>query len=228
MLEELKRQVYDANIALVKHGLVIFTWGNASGIDRERGLVVIKPSGVPYEQMTAEHMVVVDMNGKVVSGSLQPSSDLLTHLVLYKGFKDIGGIVHTHSQWATAWAQAGKDVTALGTTHADYFYGDVPCTRSLTAKETKDGYEENTGHVIVETFHGKDPQTIPAVLVKNHGPFTWGINPAQAMEHAVILEEISKMAYYTLSLSANATFPFYIGDKHYHRKHGHDSYYGQK
>ncbi len=228
MLKELKQRVYDVNIALVRYGLVIFTWGNASGIDRKRGLVVIKPSGVPYEQMKADQMVVVDMNGKIVEGSLRPSSDLASHLVLYKAFENIGGVVHTHSTWATVWAQSGRGVPALGTTHADYFHGVVPCTRSLTVEETKHGYEENTGHVIVETLRGKDPQEIPGVLVNNHGPFVWGVHPEQAMQHAVILEEVSKMAYYTLSLSADASLPPCILDKHFYRKHGPDAYYSQK
>ena len=228
MLKELKQRVYDVNIALVRYGLVIFTWGNASGIDRKRGLVVIKPSGVPYEQMKADQMVVVDVNGKIVEGSLRPSSDLATHLVLYKAFENIGGVVHTHSTWATIWAQSGRGVPALGTTHADYFHGAVPCTRSLTEEEAGHDYEENTGHVIVETFRGKDTQEIPGVLVNNHGPFTWGIHPEQAMQHAVILEEISKMAYYTLSLSPDVALPPHILDKHFYRKHGPDAYYGQK
>ncbi len=227
MLKELKQKVYEENMALVKYGLVIFTWGNASGIDRHNNLVVIKPSGVPYDQMKADHMVVVDMEGKVLEGHLRPSSDLATHLVLYKAFENIGGIVHTHSLWATIWSQAGRSLPALGTTHADYFHGSVPCTRPLTEKEIQLNYEGNIGQVIVETFRGKDPLEIPGVLVNNHGPFTWGIHPEQAMQHAVILEEISKMAYYTLTLSPDTVLPANMLDKHFFRKHGDDAYYGQ-
>ena len=226
-LFELKRRVLEANLSLVKHHLVIFTWGNVSGIDRERGLVVIKPSGVDYDKLTSDQMVVTDLTGHVIEGNLRPSSDLQTHLVLYKCFRELSGVVHTHSPWATAWAQSGKSIPALGTTHADFFYGSVPCTRSLTREETENGYEENTGHVIKETFRGINPMDVPGVLVQNHGPFIWGKSLKKAVQHAVILEEIAKIAYYTLALSSGAELPSYILDKHYRRKHGPDAYYGQ-
>jgi L-ribulose-5-phosphate 4-epimerase len=228
MLKDLKKSVFEANLSLVKHGLVIFTWGNVSGIDREQGLVVIKPSGVSYDNMTAEDMVVVDMEGKVLEGKLKPSSDTPTHLVLYKAFSDIGGIVHTHSSWATAWSQAGNSIPALGTTHADYFYGPVPCTRKLTQQEIETAYEIETGHVIVETFQNFDPNAVPGVLVNNHAPFTWGKTPGDAVHNAKVLEELAQMAYYTLQINPSATIDQFLLDKHYFRKHGKDAYYGQK
>jgi len=228
MLEELKHSVYEANLDLVKHGLVIFTWGNVSGIDRERGLVVIKPSGVSYDTMKVTDMVVVDLDGRVVEGTLKPSSDTATHLVLYKAFPKTGGIVHTHSSWATAWAQAGKAIPALGTTHTDYFYGPIPCTRKLTEKEISTAYEAETGHVIVETFAGLDPEAVPGVLVTNHAPFAWGKDPHEAVHNAKVLEEVAQMAYHTLQINPSASIDQYLLDKHYFRKHGKNAYYGQK
>lgn len=228
MLCNLKKSVFEANLNLVKHGLVIFTWGNVSGIDREQGLVVIKPSGVSYDDMTADDMVVVDMEGRVVEGKLKPSSDTPTHLVLYKAFPDIGGIVHTHSSWATAWSQAGKSIPALGTTHADYFYGPVPCTRKLTQQEIETAYEIETGHVIVETFQNFDPNAVPGVLVNNHAPFAWGKTPGDAVHNAKVLEEVAQMAYHTLQINPSATIDQFLLDKHYFRKHGKYAYYGQK
>lgn len=227
MLEELKEKVYRANLDLVKNRLVLFTWGNVSAIDRESGYVVIKPSGVKYEDMTAEDMVVVDLDGKIVEGRLNPSSDTPTHLELYKAHKEIGGIVHTHSTYATAFAQAGKDIRAYGTTHADYFYGDILCARSLTESEMTE-YEKNTGVVINETFANKDVVAIPACLVKNHGVFTWGKDADEAVYHATVTEEVAKMAYITETLGCAQRLPQYIVDKHYNRKHGKDAYYGQK
>ena len=225
MLEGLKEKVYKANLDLVKNGLVLFTWGNVSAIDKESGLVVIKPSGVKYEDMTAEDMVVVDLDGKIVEGRLNPSSDTPTHLELYKAHKEIGGIVHTHSTYATAFAQAGKDIRAYGTTHADYFYGDIPCTRSLTENEMVE-YEKNTGVIINETV--KDTVSIPACLVKNHGVFAWGKDSDEAVYHATVTEEVAKMAYITETLGCMDRLPQYIADKHYNRKHGKSAYYGQK
>lgn len=225
MFEELKEKVYRANLDLVKNRLVLFTWGNVSAIDRESGYVVIKPSGVKYEDMTAEDMVVVDLDGKIVEGKLNPSSDTPTHLELYKAHKEIGGIVHTHSTYATAFAQAGKDIRAYGTTHADYFYGDIPCTRSLTENEIME-YEKNTGVIINETV--KDTVSIPACLVKNHGVFAWGKDADEAVYHATVTEEVAKMAYITETLGCSQSFPQYIADKHYNRKHGKSAYYGQK
>lgn len=225
MFEELKEKVYRANLDLVKNRLVLFTWGNVSAIDRESGYVVIKPSGVKYEDMTAEDMVVVDLDGKIVEGRLNPSSDTPTHLELYKAHKEIGGIVHTHSTYATAFAQAGKDIRAYGTTHADYFYGDIPCTRSLTENEMME-YEKNTGVIINETV--KDTVSIPACLVKNHGVFAWGKDADEAVYHATVTEEVAKMAYITETLGCTQSFPQYIADKHYNRKHGKSAYYGQK
>ena len=227
MLEHLKQRVFEQNFALVKHGLVTLTWGNVSAIDRATGLVVIKPSGVDYSTMKAEDMVVVDLNGKVVEGKYRPSSDTSTHLELYKAYPEIGGVVHTHSTYATAWAQAGRSITAYGTTHADAFYGDVPCTRALTKEEIDCDYELGTGKVIVETV--KDYNAIPAVLVKNHGPFTWGATPEKAVENAVALEEVAKMATLTEKLnSKTARVDQRLLDKHYFRKHGKNAYYGQK
>lgn len=227
MLKKLKKKVFKANLDLVKHGLVLFTWGNASAIDREKGLVVIKPSGVQYDDMKADDMVVVDLDGNVVEGDCKPSSDTATHLVLYKDFPDIGGVVHTHSEWATIWSQAGQRVPALGTTHADYFYGDIPCTRRLTNNEIETAYEKETGNVIVETFHNTDPNAVPGVLVNSHGPFAWGKDAHDAVHNAVVLEAISKMAYYTLKIKRVSSLDQVLLDKHYLRKHGKDAYYGQ-
>jgi len=228
MLEELKEEVYRANIDLTKHGLVIFTWGNVSGIDRVRGLVVIKPSGVSYDDMRASDMVVVDMEGWVVEGEFNPSSDTPTHLELYKAFTGIGGVAHTHSTHATAWAQAEMSIPVVGTTHADYFYGDIPCTRTMTSEEIDEEYEKHTGTVIVERFYGIDAMHTPGVLVANHGPFTWGENPAQAVHNAVVMEEIAKMAYITHSLNPLMPMNDLLIEKHFSRKHGPKAYYGQK
>lgn len=231
MLEELKQQVYEANMRLPKLELVTFTWGNVSGIDREQGLFVIKPSGVEYEKLSLADMVVVDLDGKVVEGDLNPSSDTMTHAVLYKAFPNIGGIVHAHSPWAVSFAQAGVDLEAMGTTHADTFYGDVPVTDALTKEEIESAYEENTGKVIVRTFaeRGIDPDAVPAVLVKQHGPFTWGPTAAKAVETAKILEVVAEMNYHALQLTrADIRVPQYLLDKHYYRKHGANAYYGQK
>jgi len=229
MLESLKEVVLEANLALPKYGLVTFTWGNVSGIDREQGTVVIKPSGVPYDKMKTEHLVVVDLDGNCLEGNLRPSSDTPTHLVLYNAFPEIGGVVHTHSPWLTSWAQAGRGIPALGTTHADYFYGEIPCTRTMTAEEIQSTYEENTGHVIVETFHNKNPGHIPGVLVRNHGPFNWGKGAVEAVHNVVVMEEVAKMAYHTFALSPGI-YPIAqaLQDKHFLRKHGTDAYYGQK
>ncbi|MCD6564924.1 MAG: L-ribulose-5-phosphate 4-epimerase [Bacteroidales bacterium] len=228
MLEKLKESVYKENINLVKHGLVIFTWGNVSAFDREKGLMVIKPSGIPFNEMKPGQMVVVDKKGNVVEGTLNPSSDTATHLILYKNFPGISAVVHTHSEWATSWAQAGKDIPVLGTPHADYFYGDIPCTRKLTKKEIEGDYELETGNVIVETFKKIDPMRIPGVLVHSHGPFIWGINPENALENAVVLEQIAKVAFNTLLIEKNPEFDKKLLDKHFFRKHGEDAYYGQK
>lgn len=230
MLEELKERVYRENLNLVKQRLVVLTWGNVSGIDREKGLVVIKPSGVAYDRMTADDMVVVDLiDGRVAEGKYRPSSDTPTHLYLYNAFPEIGGIVHTHSVNAAAWAQAGKGISAYGTTHADAFYGEVPCTRALTEAEIRSAYELNTGKVIAETFRNKDYKAVSAVLVKNHGPFTWGETPEKAVENAVTLEAAAQMAIKTLQIDPQAgTVPQYLTDKHYFRKHGKNAYYGQK
>ena len=228
MLEALREHVLDANLALPKHELVTFTWGNVSGIDREQGLIVIKPSGVPYEELKAEHLVVVDLDGKNVAGDLKPSSDTATHVVLYNAFPDIGGVAHTHSSWCTSWAQAGLGIPAFGTTHADYFYGEIPCTRPMTAEEIKSAYEENTGHVIVETFKDRNPNDVPGVLVYSHGPFSWGTDAHTAVHNAVVMEEVAKMAYRTLSLSPGMpVMDQVLLDKHFLRKHGADAYYGQ-
>ena len=229
-LRELKNDVFERNLELVKHGLVVLTWGNVSGIDREAGLVAIKPSGVAYDRMTAEDVVVVDLEGKAVSGTLRPSSDLPTHLALYRAFPSVGGIVHTHSPKAVAWAQARRGIPAFGTTHADHVHGAVPCTRELTPAEVAEDYELNTGNVIVETFRTRniDPVAVPGVICFSHGPFAWGKDAAQAVYHAVVLEEVAKMALYTRQIKAGAApAPQRIQDKHYMRKHGPNAYYGQ-
>lgn len=231
MLKKLKHAVYEANMELPRRGLVTYTWGNVSGIDRERGLVVIKPSGVSYDELTPDDLVVLDLDGKVVDGELNPSSDTKTHLELYKAFPEIGGIVHTHSPYAVGWAQAGQDIPAYGTTHADYFYGPVPCCRSLTEQEVEEDYERNTGLVIVETFRQRElnPVHVPGAICRNHGPFTWGKDAAQAVYHAVVLEEVAKMAVYTRQIAPDAEHaPQHVLDKHFMRKHGPNAYYGQK
>jgi L-ribulose-5-phosphate 4-epimerase len=229
MLEQLKNEVLRANLDLVKYGLVTFTWGNVSGIDREKGLVVIKPSGVEYDGMTAEDMVVIDLEGNVVEGKWKPSSDTPTHLVLYKAFANIGGIVHTHSRKATSWAQAGRGIPAYGTTHGDYFYGEIPCTRKMTPKEIAGEYEKETGNVIVETFKDKSYSDIPAVLVNSHGPFAWGTNPDNAVHNAVVLEELAFMAWHNIMMNPQIKpMQQELLDKHYLRKHGANAYYGQK
>jgi L-ribulose-5-phosphate 4-epimerase len=230
MLEKLKKDVFEANLMLVKDGLVILTWGNASGIDRASGMVVIKPSGVPYSDMRPEHMVVVSLEtGEVVEGNLNPSSDTPTHLVLYRAFKDIGGVVHTHSLYATSWAQACREIPAFGTTHADYCYGPVPCTRLMRPKEIKGDYEANTGHVIVERFRKINALDCPGVLVASHGPFTWGRSPAKAAENATVLENLAHMAVETLTIKPGIKpMQQVLMDKHFFRKHGAKAYYGQK
>lgn len=229
MLEELKQQVLEANLLLPKYDLVTFTWGNVSGIDREKGLVVIKPSGVPYETMTKEDLVVVDLTGNTVEGKYRPSSDTPTHLELYKAFPTLGGIVHTHSRWATSFAQAGMAIPALGTTHADEFYGDIPCTRPMTEKEINGSYEQETGKVIIETFAGKDAANIPGVLVFSHGPFAWGKNAIEAVHNAVVMEEVAFMDYHAMTLNPDVTrMQQTLLDKHFLRKHGKNAYYGQK
>lgn len=228
MLEKLKKEVLQANLSLPKHGLVTFTWGNVSGIDRKTGLVVIKPSGVDYETMCEDDMVVVDLNGNVVEGHRKPSSDTATHLELYKAFPHIGGVVHTHSRWATSFAQAGKSIPALGTTHGDYFFGTIPCTRRMTPEEISGEYEKETGKVIVDTFAGLDPDSIPGALVQSHGPFTWGCNAVDAVHNAVVLEEVAFMAFHAISLNgSNCIMQKELLDKHYLRKHGENAYYGQ-
>ena len=228
MLEKLKKEVYEANIELVEKGMVIYTWGNVSGIDREKGLVVIKPSGVDYDGMKAEDMVVVDLEGNVVDGSYKPSSDTATHLELYKKYPDIGGVVHTHSTWAVTFAQAGLSIPAFGTTHADYFYGDIPCTRELTEAEISENYELNTGKVILETIGDNDPMAIPGIVVKNHGPFAWGRNAAGSVYNAVVMDKVAEMAYKTMTLNPGVPrVSQYLLDKHYLRKHGANAYYGQ-
>lgn len=229
MLESLKEQVLEANLELPKRDLVIYTWGNVSAIDRESGLVVIKPSGVAYEDLRIEDLPVLDLEGNKIEGELNPSSDTATHLELYKAFPEIGGVVHTHSPWCTKWAQAGRAIPAFGTTHADYFYGDIPITRKLTEMEIAEEYEKNTGKVIIETFESLNPDAVPGVLVDGHGPFNWGKNAQKAVENAVVMEEIAKFAYYTQSLSPNkGPIDEFLLDKHYLRKHGATAYYGQK
>ena len=228
MLEALKQEVLEANLLLPKHGLITFTWGNVSGIDRESGLVVIKPSGVSYDGMTAEDMVVVDLQGKVVEGKWKPSSDTPTHLALYRAFPEMGGIVHTHSRWATSFAQAGMPIPAMGTTQGDYFYGDIPCTRKMTPAEIAGEYELETGNVIIETFQDIDPMTIPAVLVHSHGPFTWGTDAMNAVHNAVVLEEVAFMDFHAMAMNPQAgRMQQELLDKHYLRKHGKNAYYGQ-
>jgi L-ribulose-5-phosphate 4-epimerase len=226
--DALRAEVLEANLELVRRGLVLYTFGNASGIDRERGVVAIKPSGVPYEQMTPGDIVIVNLAGEPVEGTLRPSSDLATHLILYRAFPEIGGVVHTHSRYATIWAQAGREIPCFGTTHADYFYGSVPVTETLSVPEIDQAYEANTGHAIVKRFREIDPLAMPAVLVAGHAPFTWGRSIAEAAHHAVILEEIAQTALQTLSLNSDAVpIPQALLDKHFFRKHGHNAYYGQ-
>lgn len=230
MLEELKKRVYEANMLLPKYGLVTFTWGNVSAIDRESGLFVIKPSGVEYDQLTPEDMVVMDLDGNKIEGKYKPSSDTATHLELYKAFSEIGGVVHTHSSYATSWAQSGRSIPCYGTTHADYIYGEVPCVRCLTAEEIDEAYETNTGLLIVRKFEesNKDPMAVPAVLCKNHGPFAWGKDAMDAVHNAVVLEEVAKMAYRTELICPKVEpAPQKLQDKHYFRKHGANAYYGQ-
>ena len=231
MLEALKQAVYEANMELPRRGLVTYTWGNVSGIDRETGYVIIKPSGVDYEDLTPDKLVVLDLDGNIIEGDLNPSSDTKTHLELYKAYPELGGIVHTHSPYAVGWAQAGRDIPAYGTTHADYFYGPVPCARHLTPEEVEEDYERNTGKSIIEIFteRGINPVHVPAVICHSHGPFTWGKNPAQAVYHAVVLEEVAKMALYTTQIAPDCPpAPQHVQDKHFLRKHGPNAYYGQK
>jgi len=228
MLSDLKELVFKANLDLVKYNLVLFTWGNASGIDRAKGLVVIKPSGVDYDEMTSDQMVVVDFDGNIVEGELKPSSDTPTHLALYKAFDHIGGIVHTHSTYATSWAQAGISIPIIGTTHADYFADDIPCTRDMNTEEVMNDYEKETGSVIIKRFANLNARHIPGVLVKNHGPFTWGNNPNEAVHNSVVLEEIAKMAFIAHSVNPNLKMNHLLTKKHFERKHGVNAYYGQK
>ena len=228
MLEQLKEKVCKANLDLVKHGLVIFTWGNVSAINRDSGLVVIKPSGVSYDNMKPSDMVVVDLDGNIVEGDLRPSSDTPTHLVLYKAFREIGGVVHTHSTYATAWAQAGKDIPNIGTTHADYFHDAIPCTADMTKEEVQGAYELETGNVIVKRFEGINPVHTPGVLVKNHGPFSWGKDADEAVHNAVVMEQVAKMAFIAFSVNPELTMNPLLVEKHFSRKHGPDAYYGQK
>jgi len=227
MLDKLKKIVFQANIDLVKQGLVIHTWGNVSGRDRESGLVVIKPSGVSYSSMKADDMVVIDIDGNTIEGNYKPSTDAPTHLLLYKTWSSVGGVVHTHSAYATAWAQAGKDIPAFGTTHADHYYGEVPCTRKLRSNEIKKDYELNTGKVIVERLGTSDPLAVPSALVNCHGPFCWGLDPGEAVYIAVALEEIARIAFYTALLNHNRPIDQNLLDKHFQRKHGKNAYYGQ-
>ncbi len=231
MLEELKKQVYEANMLLPAYKLITFTWGNVSGIDREKGLFVIKPSGVEYDSLRPEDMVVLDLEGKVVEGDYRPSSDTATHLEIYKAFPDVGGVVHTHSSYATSWAQSGRSIPCYGTTHADYFYGEIPCLRCLNADEIEEAYEENTGHLIVNEFKARDidPMAMPAVLCKNHGVFTWGKDAVDAVHSSVVVEEVAKMAFRTELINKDVKpAPQELQDKHYYRKHGANAYYGQK
>jgi len=228
MLESLKKEVFEANLDLVKHGLVIFTWGNVSAKDPETGFVVIKPSGVSYDEMRADHMVIVDLEGKIIQGSMKPSSDTATHLALYRAFPNIGGVVHTHSTYATSWAQAGMDIPNIGTTHADYFSDAIPCTREMTKEEVEGQYELETGNVIVERFQGLNPDYVPGVLVKNHGPFSWGKDAHDAVHNAVVMEQVAKMAYIAYGVNPDLTMNRYLIQKHFYRKHGPGAYYGQK
>lgn len=228
MLEELKAKVCKANLDLVGHGLVIFTWGNVSAIDRETGLVVIKPSGVSYDNMKPSDMVVVDLDGNIVEGDLNPSSDTPTHLALYRAWPEIGGVVHTHSTYATAWAQAGLDIPNIGTTHSDYFHKAIPCTEDMTEEEIKGAYELETGNVIVRRFEGMDPSHTPGVLVKNHGPFSWGKDASDAVHNAVVMEQVAKMAYISFCVNPGLSMNEHLIEKHFSRKHGPDAYYGQK
>ncbi len=228
MLEKLKAEVLAANLELPAQGLVTYTWGNVSGIDREQGLVVIKPSGVSYEKLQTEDLVVVDLAGNIKEGKLKPSSDTATHLVLYREFETIGGVVHTHSTWATIWSQLGRKIPPCGTTHADYFYGDIPCTRKMSGEEIHRDYEQETGLVIAETMTGRNPQHCPAVLVNDHGPFSWGETPAMAVHNAVVLEEVAKMAYYTELMQQKNSMDQVLMNKHFLRKHGKNAYYGQR
>lgn len=228
MLEKLKTEVLAANLELPARGLVTYTWGNVSGIDRQQGMVVIKPSGVSYEKLQAEDMVVVDLAGNIKEGKLKPSSDTATHLVLYREFENIGGVVHTHSTWATIWSQLGRKIPPCGTTHADYFYGDIPCTRKMSGEEIYRDYEQETGLVIAETMTGMNPQHCPAVLVNDHGPFSWGETPAMAVHNAVVLEEVAKMAYYTELMQQKNSMDKVLMNKHFLRKHGKNAYYGQR
>jgi L-ribulose-5-phosphate 4-epimerase len=232
MLEDLKKSVCEANLELVKKGLVIYTWGNASGICRERGLVIIKPSGVDYDELTPDHLSVIDLDGNIVEGDLKPSSDTPTHLQIYRAFPKVGGVVHTHSRWATIFSQAGLAIPPLGTTHADYYYGEIPCTRRMFPREINGEYEKETGRVIVETFKNKNPMEVPGVIVSEHGPFSWGRNPQEAVYHAVILEEVAMMAFNTIALKHYIqNFEYSMTpdllNKHFFRKHGANSYYGQ-
>jgi L-ribulose-5-phosphate 4-epimerase len=227
MLEKLKNTVFRANLDLVEKGLVIHTWGNVSGRDKESGLIVIKPSGVSYNIMKPEHMVVIDLNGKIIEGKFKPSTDAPTHLLLYRTYKSIGGVVHTHSSYATSWAQAGKPIPPFGTTHADHFCGEIPCTRLMTKKETENDYEINTGKIIVEKLGAVDPLTLPSVLVNGHGPFCWGTDAENAVYNAIALEEIARMAFYTVLLGKTEPISQFLLDKHFRRKHGSDAYYGQ-
>ncbi|MBW7458317.1 L-ribulose-5-phosphate 4-epimerase [Paenibacillus sepulcri] len=230
-MDALRQAVWEANMELPQYGLVTFTWGNVSGIDRERGLVAIKPSGVPYDELKPEQIVIVDLEGNVVEGNLRPSSDTPTHVALYRAFDGIGGIVHTHSPWATSWAQAGRPIPALGTTHADYFYGEIPCTRPMTEAEIQGAYELETGNVIIETFTQGDidPNQVPAALVYSHAPFCWGKDPHNAVHNAVVVEEAAKMALHTFQLNPNIQpMDQHLLDRHYLRKHGKNAYYGQK
>lgn len=227
MLEKLKQRVFQANLELVKQGLVIHTWGNVSGRDEESGLIAIKPSGVNYESMKPDDIVIIDREGKIVDGKFNPSTDTPTHLMLYNAFSSVGGIVHTHSAYATSWAQAGMSIPPFGTTHADHYYGSVPCARKLTEEEVKTDYEKNTGSVILEILKDSDPMAVPSVLVSSHGPFCWGHDPENAVYNAIALEEIARMAFYTVLLGNNDPIDQYLLDKHFKRKHGKDSYYGQ-
>jgi len=228
ILRDLKHAVYLANQELVHFNLVIFSWGNVSGIDRDSGHIVIKPSGLTYNEMKPDDMVVVDLEGNVVSGRLRPSTDTPTHIELYRNFKNIGGVVHTHSEWASAFAQAGRPIPVFGTTHADVFSGEIPCTRSLTRKEVESGYEMSTGRLIVEKFKGFDPDAVPSVLVKGHGPFSWGKTPSMAVHNAVVLEYVAKMAFRNIILGQSKPIEKFLIEKHFLRKHGNDAYYGQK